>query len=441
MEFDQRYGLFRAWAVAYRCSNNKIRLIYFVLEALEMTVSREFYRIEQLPPYVFEEINRLRDEARAKGADIVDLGMGNPDLPPPSFITDALVEAISAPCAHRYSVSRGIFDLRRAQAAYYERRFGVRLDPDRQVISTLGIKEGIANLAQAIVAPGDVILAPNPAYPIHRFGFLLSGGSIRDLPARADDDFMRRLDAEVRGPGPKPVAVVLNFPSNPTACVADPAFYAEIVRYARANDLFIISDLAYAEIYFDGNRPSSVLQIDGAMDVTIEFTSLSKTFSMPGWRMGFAVGNERLVGALTRIKSYLDYGSFAPIQIASAAALDAPDSDVVIDGIRSVYQRRRDILTQSFSDAGWPIPAPPATMFAWAPLPEAFRNMGSLAFSKLLIAEAKLTVAPGVCFGDHGEGFVRIALVEDEERIRQAADGVRQLLGSCSDSPHTLSRS
>ena len=396
----------------------------------------DFHKIRRLPPYVFEQVNRLKASARAAGADIIDLGMGNPDLPTPKKIVDKLCEVVRDPRTHRYSSSKGIPGLRRAQAAYYDRRFGVKLNPDTQVIATLGSKEGLANMAQAITAPGDVILVPNPTYPIHQFGFLLSGGVIRHLPAQPDEEFLRKLDHAVRHSIPKPIAVILNYPSNPTAYVADMDFYKEVVAYAKKQDLFILSDLAYAEIYFDGNPPPSVLEVPGAMDVTVEFTSLSKTFNMPGWRMGFAVGNERLVAALARIKSYLDYGAFTPIQVAAAAALNGPVEE--IEKIRNVYKVRRDALVDSFSRAGWEIPSPAATMFAWAPVPEPFAKLGSLGFSKLLIEKADVAVAPGLGFGEYGEGFVRIALVENEQRIRQAARNIRRFLASGDETLHNV---
>lgn len=399
-------------------------------------VSSEFHRIKRLPPYVFEEVNRLKAEARAGGADIIDFGMGNPDLPTPDFIVEKLIETVRKPRTHRYSASRGITGLRRAQAAYYERRFGVKLNPDIHVIATLGSKEGLANMAQAITEPGDVILVPNPTYPIHQFGFLLSGGVIRQLPARPDEEFLRRMDHAVHHSIPKPIAVVLNYPSNPTAYVADLDFYKEVVAYARKHELFVLSDLAYAEVYFDDNPPPSVLEVPGAMDIAVEFTSLSKTFSMPGWRMGFAVGNERLIGALARIKSYLDYGAFTPIQVAAAAALNGPQE--VIAEVRETYRARRDTLVETFARAGWEVPPPPATMFAWAPIPEAFTALGSLGFSKLLIENADVAVSPGIGFGEYGEGFVRIALVENEQRIRQAARNIRRFLASADETLHNV---
>ncbi len=388
-------------------------------------MQEDFYRIRRLPPYVFEQVNRLKAEARAQGADIVDLGMGNPDLPTPQHINAKLVETVGKPRTNRYSASRGIAGLRRAQAAYYERRFGVKLDPETQVIATLGSKEGFANMAQAITAPGDVILAPNPTYPIHAFGFLIAGGTIRQIPVQPGEEQLRAVVRAVHHSVPKPIAWVLNYPSNPTAQVADLDFYREAVRLAKKHDLILLSDLAYAEIYFDDiEPPPSILQVEGAMDVAVEFTSLSKTYSMPGWRIGFAVGNERLIAALTRVKSYLDYGAFTPIQVAATAALNGPQE--CVEEARAIYQRRRDVLVQAFANAGWEVPPPPATMFAWAPLPEAFRDMGSLAFSKLLLQEAEVAVSPGVGFGEEGEGFVRIALVENEQRIRQAARNIRR---------------
>ncbi|WP_159586390.1 LL-diaminopimelate aminotransferase [Chelativorans xinjiangense] len=388
----------------------------------------EFHKVRRLPPYVFEQVNRLKASARSRGADIVDLGMGNPDLPTPQAIVDKLCDVVRDPRTHRYSASRGIPGLRRAQAAYYARRFGVKLDPETQVVATLGSKEGFANMAQAITAPGDVVMCPNPTYPIHAFGFIMSGGVIRSMQAEPDDGFIPALERAVRHSIPKPLALILNYPSNPTACVASLDFYKDVVAFARKNDIIILSDLAYAEIYFDGNPPPSVLEVPGAMDVAVEFTSMSKTFSMPGWRMGFAVGNERLVAALARVKSYLDYGAFTPIQVAAAAALNSDGAE--IEEVRSVYHRRRDVLVEAFGRAGWHVPPPPATMFAWAPIPEPFRPLGSLEFSKLLVEKAEVAVAPGVGFGEHGDDYVRIALVENEHRIRQAARSIKRFLVS-----------
>lgn len=396
-------------------------------------MSEEFHKVRRLPPYVFEQVNRLKAAARAGGADIVDLGMGNPDLPTPQNIVDKLCEAVQDPRAHRYSASKGIPGLRKAQANYYARRFGVKLDPDTQVIATLGSKEGFANMAQAITAPGDVVLCPDPTYPIHSFGFIMSGGVIRSVQAKPDEHFISSLERGIKHSIPKPIALILNFPSNPTAYVASLDFYKDVVDFARKHEIIILSDLAYSEIYFDDTPPPSVLQVPGAMDVAVEFTSMSKTFSMPGWRMGFAVGNERLIAALTRVKSYLDYGAFTPIQVAATAALNGDGSD--IEFVRNVYHQRRDVLVESFARAGWDVPPPAATMFAWVPIPEKFKAMGSLEFSKLLIEKADVAVAPGLGFGEHGDDYVRIALVENEHRIRQAARNIKRFLSSYDGRP------
>lgn len=396
----------------------------------------EFHKVRRLPPYVFEQVNRLKATARANGADIIDLGMGNPDLPTPKAIVDKLVEVVRDPRTHRYSSSKGIPGLRRAQANYYARRFGVKLDPETQVVATLGSKEGFANMAQAITAPGDVILCPNPTYPIHAFGFIMSGGVLRSMQVEPDDNFIPALERGFKHSIPKPLALILNYPSNPTALVASLDFYKDVVAFARKHELIILSDLAYSEIYFDGNPPPSVLQVPGAIDVTVEFTSMSKTFSMPGWRMGFAVGNERLISALTRVKSYLDYGAFTPIQVAATAALNGDGSDIA--EVREVYHRRRDVMVDAFGKAGWHIPAPAASMFAWAPIPEPFKHLGSLEFSKLLIEHADVAVAPGVGFGEHGDDHVRLAFVENEHRIRQAARSIKRFLASADKQPNNV---
>ncbi|GAB5505303.1 MAG: LL-diaminopimelate aminotransferase [Rhizobiaceae bacterium] len=396
----------------------------------------EFHKVRRLPPYVFEQVNRLKASARASGADIIDLGMGNPDLPTPQSIVDKLCDVVRDPRTHRYSSSRGIPGLRRAQANYYARRFGVKLDPERQIVATLGSKEGFANMAQAITAPGDVILCPNPTYPIHAFGFIMSGGVIRSMQVEPDEGFIPALERAIRHSIPKPLALILNYPSNPTAHVATLDFFKDVVAFARKHELILLSDLAYSEIYFDGNPPPSVLQVPGAMDVAVEFTSMSKTFSMPGWRMGFAVGNERLIAALTRVKSYLDYGAFTPIQVAATAALNSDGAE--IEEVRAIYHRRRDVLVDAFARAGWQVPAPAATMFAWAPIPEPFRAMGSLEFSKLLVEKADVAVSPGIGFGEHGDEYVRIALVENEHRIRQAARNIKRFLASVETTPDNV---
>ncbi|HEX2510235.1 MAG TPA: LL-diaminopimelate aminotransferase [Microvirga sp.] len=396
----------------------------------------DFHRIKRLPPYVFEQVNRIKAAARANGADIIDLGMGNPDLPAPQHVIDKLVETAGKPRTDRYSASKGIAGLRRAQAGYYERRFGVKLNPDTQVVATLGSKEGFANMAQAITAPGDVVLVPNPSYPIHAFGFLMAGGVIRSVPAEPTPDFFPAAERAVAHSIPKPIALVVCYPSNPTANVASLDFYRDLVAFAKKHDLILLSDLAYAEVYFDNDPPPSVLQVPGAVDVTVEFTSMSKTFSMAGWRIGFAVGNERLLAALARVKSYLDYGAFTPVQVAATAALNGPDD--CIRQMRATYKRRRDVLIDSFAKAGWIIPPPTASMFAWVRIPEKFRPLGSLEFSKLLVEKADVAVAPGIGFGEHGDEFVRIALVENEQRIRQAARSIRKFFDTADRTLHNV---
>jgi alanine-synthesizing transaminase len=402
----------------------------------ETEIMEEFYRIRRLPPYVFEQVNRAKALARNSGADIIDLGMGNPDLPTPAHVIEKMKETLGKPRTDRYSSSRGIAGLRRAQATYYARRFGVKLNPETQVITTLGSKEGFANVAQAITAPGDVILVPDPSYPIHAFGFLMAGGVIRSVPSEPTPAFFATLERAIMHSIPKPLAVVTCYPSNPTAYVADLDFYRELVPFAKKHGIFILSDLAYAEVYFDGHPPPSVLQVPGAMDVAVEFTSMSKTFSMPGWRIGFAVGNERIIAALSRVKSYLDYGAFTPVQVAATAALNGPQD--CIREMRETYRRRRDVLVESFGRAGWPIPAPRASMFAWSPIPEPFNSLGSVEFSKLLVEKAEVAVSPGTGFGERGEGYVRIALVENEQRIRQAARNVRRFLESAPEKLHNV---
>ncbi|WP_448582207.1 LL-diaminopimelate aminotransferase [Thermaurantiacus sp.] len=388
----------------------------------------DFYRIRRLPPYVIAEVNAMRAAARQRGDDIIDLGMGNPDLPPPPHVIAKLAEVAAKPDAHGYSSSKGIPGLRRAQAGYYARRFGVELDPETEIVVTLGSKEGLANLAQAITAPGDVVLAPNPSYPIHTFGFIIAGATIRSIPTTPGPGFFASLERAVRFTVPKPTVMVIGYPSNPTAEVVDRGFYAEVVAFAREHKLWVLSDLAYAELYFDGKPTPSILEVPGAKEVAVEFTSMSKTYSMAGWRIGFAVGNRTLINALTRVKSYLDYGAFTPIQAAAVAALNGPQDIVAAN--RALYHKRRDVLVESFGRAGWDIPPPPASMFAWAPLPPALKDMGSLEFAKQLLTHARVAVAPGVGYGEEGEGYVRIALVENEQRLRQAARQIRRYLQS-----------
>ncbi|HZL01268.1 MAG TPA: LL-diaminopimelate aminotransferase [Caulobacteraceae bacterium] len=386
----------------------------------------EFHRIRRLPPYVFEEVNRLKARLRADGVDIIDFGMGNPDMPTPAHIVDKLIETARDPKSGRYSASKGILGLRRAMAGYYARRFGVKLDPETEVIATLGSKEGFANLAQALTAPGDVIICPNPAYPIHAYGFIIAGGVIRHVPALSPEEYLSGISRAVRHSAPPPSVLIVSYPSNPTAQWVGLDFYREVVALAKKHEMLLLSDVAYSEIWFDDNPPPSILQVDGARDVAVEVNSLSKTYAMAGWRVGMVVGNARICAALARVKSYLDYGAYTPIQVAASAALNGPQ-DCVAE-IRATYRARRDTLVSAMGRAGWVIPAPPASMFAWAPLPEAFREAGSMLFSKLLIEEAGVAVSPGIAFGEYGEGYVRIGLVENEHRIRQAARAVRKFL-------------
>ncbi|MEO1198849.1 MAG: LL-diaminopimelate aminotransferase, partial [Pseudomonadota bacterium] len=354
---------------------------------------------------------------------IIDFGMGNPDQPTPRHIVDMLIEAVQNPRTHRYSNSRGIPGLRRALAGYYDRRFGVALDPESEVVVTLGSKEGLANLAQAITSPGDIILVPNPSYPIHMFGFIIAGAAVRSIPIGQGGDFLELLERSVRHSVPRPTALVLNYPSNPTAETVDLDFYRRVVGFCRENGIYIMSDLAYSEIYFDGNPPPSILQVPDARDIAVEFTSLSKSYNMPGWRIGFAAGNARLCAALARVKSYLDYGAFTPIQVAATAALNGPQHCVT--DIRTLYRERRDTLIDGLAAAGWDVPSPEATMFAWAPIPKPFADLGSLEFSKLLLKHAKVAVSPGIGFGEYGDGHVRLGLVENRQRIRQATKNIK----------------
>src|SRR5580658_5896523 len=391
----------------------------------------DFPRIRRLPPYVFEEVNRLKARLRGEGVDIIDFGMGNPDMPTPKHIVQKLIETARDPKSGRYSASKGIPGLRRAMAGYYARRFDVKLDPDREVIATLGSKEGFANLAQAVTGPGDVIICPDPAYPIHAYGFIIAGGVIHRAPALSPEEYLSGVGRAVRDSAPPPKVMVLSYPSNPTAQWVDLEFYKDAVAMAKKHDMLVLSDIAYSEIYFDDNPPPSILQVDGARDIAVEVNSLSKTYAMAGWRVGMVVGNERMCAALARVKSYLDYGAFTPIQVAATAALNGPQE--CIGEIRERYKARRDVLVDGLRQAGWDIPAPQATMFAWAPVPEEFKTLGSLAFSKLLLERANVAVSPGVGFGEHGEGFVRIALVENRQRLRQATRNIKTFLAGRND--------
>ena len=385
----------------------------------------DFYRIKKLPPYVFEEVNKLKAELRAGGVDIIDFGFGNPDSPTPPHIIEKLIETVQKPKTTGYSASRGILGLRQACARYYQRRFDVALNPADEIIATIGSKEGFANLAQAITAPGDVIYAPDPSYPLHAYGFIIAGAQIQPITAITADEYLAGIKAALAAADKPPLAIVVCFPSNPTGHVAGLDFYQEIVDIAKEHGIIILSDLAYSEIYFT-EKPPSIFQIEGAMDVAVETISLSKTYSMAGWRMGFAVGSRRLIHALARVKSYLDYGAFTPIQVAACAALDGPQD--CVDDVRGLYRTRRDVLVESFGRAGWDVPPCDASMFIWAPLPAKFVHLGSLEFSKALMKGAGVAVSPGAGFGAGGEGYVRLGLVENEQRIRQAARAVKKFM-------------
>jgi alanine-synthesizing transaminase len=386
----------------------------------------EFYRISRLPPYVFAEVNKIKAAHRAAGRDIIDLGMGNPDSAPPKHVIEKLREVALDETAHGYSISRGIGGLRKACAGYYKRRFGVTLDPETEVITTIGSKEGLANLVQAITGPADVIVTANPCYPIHAYGPVISGASVRYLSMTEGADFIDLLERAIKNIQPKPVAVIVNYPGNPTSETVDLNFYERLVALCREHGVYIISDLAYCEIYFDGNPPPSVLQVKGAKDIAIEFTSMSKTYSMAGWRVGFAAGNKKLIHALTRIKSYLDYGTFTPIQAAATAALNGPQE--YVGEIRALYKERRDILVKGLRAAGWNVTEPKASMFIWAKLPPQYAELGSFEFAKLLLDQAEVAVAPGIGFGEYGDQYVRIALVENKHRLRQAARNIKTFL-------------
>ncbi len=385
----------------------------------------EFARIKRLPPYVFNIVNELKATARARGEDIIDFGMGNPDQATPKHIVDKLVEAAQRPDTHRYSLSRGIPRLRKAICDWYGRRYDVDLDYDRHAIVTIGSKEGLAHLALATMGPGDAVLVPNPAYPIHPYGFAIAGADIRHVPLRPGVDFFAELEKAIKDSWPRPRMLILNFPGNPTTQCVELDFYEKVVDIARENDIWVIQDLAYADLVFDGYKAPSILQVDGAMDCAVEFFSLSKSYNMPGWRVGFMCGNETLVAALARIKSYLDYGMFTPIQVAAITALDGPQD--CVQEICSMYRSRRDVLCDGLNSLGWPVERPRGTMFVWAPIPEPYREMGSLEFSKKLLVDAKVAVSPGVGFGSYGDDHVRFGLIENEHRTRQAVRGIRDM--------------
>jgi alanine-synthesizing transaminase len=385
----------------------------------------EFYRIKRLPPYVFAIVNDLKTKARARGEDVIDLGMGNPDMGTPKHIVAKLIQAAQQPKNHRYSASRGITRLRVAVTKWYRERFGVELDPESEAIATIGAKEGLAHLALAVLQPGDGALVPNPTYPIHSYSVVIADGDLRSVPLTPDGDFFARLEEAAKLAWPKARLLILSFPHNPTTMCVDLAFFEKVVAFARDQRLMVVHDFAYADLAFDGYRPPSFLQAPGAKEVGVELFSLTKSYNMAGWRLAFACGNPRMVNALARIKSYLDYGVFQPIQIAGIIALEGDQS--VVGEINEVYRRRRNVLVDGLNKMGWQVPRPRGTMFVWAPIPEAFRAMGSLEFSKLLIQEAKVAVSPGIGFGEYGEGYLRFALVENEQRIRQALRGLKLL--------------
>lgn len=386
----------------------------------------DFPRIQRLPPYVFNIIGDLKQQARRAGEDIVDFGMGNPDGPTPPHIVAKLIEAVSKPANHRYSVSRGIFKLRQAIADWYRRRFGVEVDPESEAIVTIGSKEGLGHLALAVLGPGDVVLCPDPTYPIHQYSVIIAGGDLRSVPLLPGADFWEALVEATRQCWPRPKMVVVNFPHNPTTEVVDLTFFERLVAFAREHRLLVVHDLAYADLCFDGYQAPSILQVPGAKEVAVEFFTLSKSYNMPGWRVGFAVGNPAMIHALARIKSYLDYGMFQPIQIAAIHALNGPQHWV--EEIRSRYEQRRNVLVDGLNRLGWAVPKPRATMFVWAPIPPEFAHLGSLEFAKFLLGEAKVAVSPGIGFGKHGDGYVRFALIENEHRTRQALRGIRRAL-------------
>ena len=387
---------------------------------------QEFDRIKRLPPYVFNIVSELKTAARNAGEDIIDFGMGNPDQPTPPHIVAKLIEAAQRPDTHRYSVSRGIFPLRRAICHWYQRRYEVNLNPDNEAIVTIGSKEGLAHFALATVGPGDVVMVPNPAYPIHTWGFIIAGADIRHVPLIPELDFFEELQKAIRECYPKPKMLVLNFPSNPTTKCVDLDFFKKVIAIAKEHSIWVLHDLAYADLVYDGYTAPSILQVPEAKDIAVECLSLSKSYNMPGWRVGFMCGNQELIHALTRMKSYLDYGMFTPIQVAATTALNGPQ-DCVAE-IRDTYRKRRDVLCQGLEKLGWHVSSPKGTMFVWAKIPEPYQHMGSLNFSKHLLKHAKVAVSPGIGFGDYGDDHIRIGLIENEHRIRQAVRGIRTML-------------
>lgn len=391
----------------------------------------EFQRIKRLPPYVFNIINELKQEARRRGEDVVDFGMGNPDQPSPPHVVAKLVEAVKKPHNHRYSASRGIYKLRLAIADWYKKRFQVEIDPETEAIVTIGAKEGLGHLVWAIVDPGDIVFCPSPTYPIHQYSVILAGGDLRSIPLRAGEDFCGQLEEAIKQCWPKPKLLIISFPHNPTTEVVEVDFFQRVVCFAQEHGLLVIHDFAYADITFDGYEPPSFLQVPGARDVGIEFFSLSKSYNMPGWRVGFGVGNREMVNALARIKSYLDYGIFQPVQIAAIHALKGPQD--AVETIRETYRKRRDALVDGLGRVGWNIAKPKGTMFVWAEIPEPAKKMGSIEFSKYLLKEAKVAVSPGIGFGEYGDPFVRFALIENEHRTRQAVRTMRKALAKLLD--------
>ncbi|TCK18412.1 alanine-synthesizing transaminase [Thiogranum longum] len=386
----------------------------------------DFPRIKRLPPYVFNIVNELKAAARARGEDIIDFGMGNPDRPTPPHIVDKLCEAAHRNDTHRYSMSRGIPRLRKAICDWYQRKYAVSLDPETEAIVTIGSKEGLAHLALATVGPGDAVLVPNPAYPIHPYGIVIAGADIRHVPLTGGEQtFFEELEKAIKDSWPKPKMLILNFPGNPTTQCVELDFFERVVAIAREHEIWVVHDLAYADLVFDGYKAPSILQVEGAKEIAVEFYSLSKSYNMPGWRVGFMCGNKTLVAALTRIKSYLDYGMFTPIQVAAIAALEGPQD--CVDEIVATYKSRRDVLCDGLNSIGWQVEKPKATMFVWAPIPEPYREMGSLEFTKKLLAEAKVAVSPGIGFGEYGDSFVRFGLIENEHRTRQAVRGIRDM--------------